>query len=146
MATKKTEKEIFFKYLNPNPTAKFKKNGEPFRWTKPDCVIRAFTIATGKSWVESYDILCEIGRKNFDVPNSRDVLEEALLNEGFKKCSCKVGKGESRPKVNDMAKSSSGKIMVLNIANHDVCAKDGFFYDTWDCGEYSVYTYWVKDN
>lgn len=145
MATKKQTSNNFL-YENPNPTVKYKKNGAPYKWHKPDCVIRAFSIATEKSWTEAYDILCEIGRKTFDVPNSRDVLDIALQNEGFKKMTFgRLKAGEKRPTVAELAKMTIGKVCVFNIANHEVCAKDGCYFDVWDCGEWTVYNYWEKE-
>lgn len=145
MARKKQTSNNFL-YCNPNPTAKFKKNGEPFKWTKPDCVIRAFSIATEKNWGEAFDILCQISREIYDVPNSRDVLDIALQAQGFKKMTFgRMKSGEKRPTVKELAAKMIGKVCVFNIANHEVCAKDGCYFDVWDCGEWTVYNYWEKD-
>lgn len=143
------KKESNFEFFNPNPTAKktYKsgaKAGKHPKWDKPDCVIRAFSGATGKSWEECYDILCEIGRKRFDVPNSRETLDEALAAQGFKKVSIKVESGSTRPTVAELAKQTIGKVCVFNIAHHEVAARDGKYLDVWDCGYKSVYNYWEK--
>lgn len=140
----KKRKIEYFKYANPNPSQKYMKNGKPYKWQKPDCVVRAFALATDKSWDESLDILYGIAKEEYDVPNSRTVLEKALEKYGFEKVSCQPKKGEKRPTVNEIASTSQNKVYVLGVAGHEVCAKDGFFYDTWNCGESAVYSYMIK--
>ena len=114
----KKEKIVYFKYANPNPSQKYKKNGNPYKWQKPDCVIRAFAIATDKSSEDSFDILCGIAKEEYDVPNSRPVLKKALEKYGFKKVSCQPKKGEKRPTVTELASTSQINIYVLGVCCH----------------------------
>lgn len=139
------EEISLWKFENPNPTQKYRKNGKPYKWFKGDCAIRAFAIALDVNWLTAFNILTDIAKNNFDIPNSMTVIEIGLKKFGFTKQSCKVVKGEKRPTVNDLTQESKGKIFFLNVANHCVCAKDGYFYDTWDCGDLSVYTFWWKN-
>ena len=37
-----------------------------------DCVVRAITVTTGKSWQETYDLLCAKGRKLQCMPNAKE--------------------------------------------------------------------------
>lgn len=142
---KKAKNISKFCYENPNPCQKYSKDGKPIRWHKPDCVIRAFCLATELPWQEGFDILCEIGRRIYDVPNSREVLDIALEEQGFTRVSFgRIKAGTTRPTVNSIADVSAGKVIVCNIAHHEVCVKDGLFFDTWDCGDCSVYSYWEK--
>lgn len=138
------KQESNFLFFNPNPTAKFKKSGEAYRWTKPDCCIRAFCGATKLPWQDAYDVLCAVGRKNYDVPNSLSSLGEALEDAGFHKVSIRIKKGDSRPTVKALADAKKDKTCVFSLAGHVVAADGGCYYDCWDCGDKSVYTYWEK--
>ena len=49
-----------WKRVNPNPAHK----------NVGDCVVRAISIAMRRSWIEVYDDICQIGREEYDMPNS----------------------------------------------------------------------------
>ena len=49
-----------WKRVNPNPAHK----------NVGDCVVRAISIAMRRPWVEVYDDICQIGREEYDMPNS----------------------------------------------------------------------------
>ena len=106
----KKEKIVYFKYANPNPSQKYKKNGNPYKWQKPDCVIRAFAIATDKSWEEAFDILCGIAKEEFDVPNSRPVLEKALEKYGQ----------ESELPTQERRETTDSQRNRINISGQDI--------------------------
>ena len=139
-----SETNKYWKFDNPNPSQKYKKNGNPYQWKKPDCSVRAIAFSLGTDWLTAYNILYDIGRDLLDVPNSLPVMETALQKYGVEKHVCKIQKGEKRPTVNDIAKQSKNSVFFANLANHCVCIKNGYFYDTWDCGNLSVYSYWEK--
>ena len=131
-----------FIYFNNNPTVRYKKNGTPCRWHKCDCSIRAICAATGKSWLEIFDLLTAVGRECFD-PFGTPVVEKAMERIGFVRGkSVQPKRGEKRLTVNDFEKKFKKGTYVLFVANHMVCVKDGDHYDTWDCGSKCVYTYW----
>jgi hypothetical protein len=49
------------------------ENLNPLKRKVGDCVIRSLAKALDKSWIEVYDDLCSIGRKEFCNPNSTEV-------------------------------------------------------------------------
>jgi len=122
------------KYYNPNPLKK--ETG--------DCVVRALTKATGKEWDEVYKELFEIGFELKVMPNSDEAWKEYLLRNGFEYCKITVKKGSKRPTVDSFTRSNKKGIFVLRVANHLVTAQDGYYYDTWDCGNKSLYGYYKK--
>ena len=123
------------KYYNPNPSKK--KVG--------DCVVRALCKATDKDWNEVYKRLCAIGLEEKAMPNEQACYERFLQENNFVKMKISNKKGSKRPTVNEMAvKSEDGKAYVCQVACHLVTAKDGYYWDLWESGDKSLYSYFVK--
>jgi len=133
-----------YKYYNPNPKARFDKNGKPQKWHVCDCVIRAISCATGESWRDVYKTMCHIGEELWCMPNDRKAMDAAMKKYGFVKVSYK--KGTERDLVKDFSIKHSNKIAILNLSGHVVCCKEGHYWDTWDCGNKTAYDYWIKEN
>lgn len=124
------------KYFNPNP----KK-----REDASDCVVRALCKATGKDWDTVFNELVEIAFELKVMPNSDDAYKVYLeRSKDFKEHKISIKKGSKRPTVQSFAEKHKKGTFVLRVANHLVTVKDGYFYDTWDCGIKSVYKYWEK--
>lgn len=110
-----------------------------------DCQIRALSKVFGVSWVEAFDMTIPICREAqvsgiFDAPAStRNKLLEKL---GLKYTGISNRKGAKRPTVDSFAKDHPEGRYVINVANHEVACVDGKYYDTWDCGERSVYGFY----
>lgn len=129
------------KYFNPNP---LKREGA-------DCVVRAFCKAmvphgdTEGVWDDVYDDLCLLGKELKDMPNSNTVwmayLEDHPL---FIEHTLRIKKGMRRPTVDSFAREHNKGVYILRVANHLVTVVDGYYYDTWDCGNKSIYKYWER--
>lgn len=132
----------YFEYYNPNPTARAISSGKPLKWHKGDCTIRAICKASGLSWLAIFDILVESARKNFSMVNDQSNVERVLEQLGFEKVS--YAKGRSRETVREFCRNHPDTTAVLRVANHEVCVSNGKYYDTWDCGNYTAYCYYVK--
>lgn len=127
-----------FIYSNPNPEAKYKKNGEPYTWRKGDCVIRAFSHATGLSWESVFDIACRLAMKHHDMPNSDTVLCHLAKHLGFER--------RVLPKYTTagvFAETFKDDVCVCRLRSHVVCSKDGNLYDTWNCGGCRMKSYYI---
>ena len=107
-----------------------------------DCVIRAFTKALDKSWIEVFDELVPVAREVQTMPNNRPAYEKYLQLNGLVYHGVSNKKGTTRPTVEKFAKEHKTGRYVLRIANHLVACVDGVYYDTWDCGYKSMYGYW----
>ena len=105
-----------------------------------DCVFRAISIATGKSWLEVYDELCEMGRELLAPPNDGETYK-CYLDGIADRILVKVDRKRLTGK--DLAKRKDGKTYVLRLANHVATVKDGKVRDTWDSGNKSAYIVWV---
>lgn len=121
------------KYFNPNPSKK--TDGS-------DCVVRAICKAEDKEWLDVYKELCELGMELFSMPSSDKVWKTYLERKGYEKFGFK--RGQKRMTVDEFARKHKEGTYILNIANHLVCCENGYYYDTWDCGEYTLYTYYRK--
>jgi len=120
-----------YKNLNLNP--KNKKTS--------DCVIRSFSLVSGKSWDQTLKDLCEIALQLKVVPNDKEAYTKYADNLGFKKCKVEV-LNSHRPTVNNFAITHPEGLYILRCANHLVTVKHGDYCDIWDCGSKSIYMYW----
>lgn len=124
----------YHKYRNENP--KSKEVG--------DCVVRALATATDNSWDDVYRELCKIGFELKVMPNSDEAYTEYLIANGFERRKISIKKGSKRPTVLSFTKEHKEGLYILRVANHVTVCKEGIYYDTWDCGDSCVYSYWVK--
>lgn len=125
-------KESNFEYFQPNTH----KCG--------DCAVRAVVKATNSSWYTVFDDLIPIARKMQLMPNDRKVIGKYLESKGFKWVPIKVTKGSKRPTVKEFANKYVGTY-VLSLASHLTAVVNNKYYDIWDCGNRSLYGYWVKE-
>uniref|UniRef100_A0AB39C7W1 Peptidase n=1 Tax=Bacillus phage KoopaTroopa TaxID=3234046 RepID=A0AB39C7W1_9CAUD len=122
------------RYYNPNPK----------KIRTSDCVVRSMCKATGKDWDTVYKELFEIGFELKVMPNSDEAWKEYLKREGFIYHKLTIKKGSKRPRVAEFAQKNKTGTFVLSVAKHIVTCEDGYYYDTWDCGDYAMYGYWEK--
>ena len=123
------------RYYNPNPKKSEKAN---------DCVVRALCKATGNAWDDVYNELCAIGFEMKVMPTCKPVWTEYLNRNNFIQHKLSIKKGMKRPRVQSFASSNKSGTFVLQVAHHIVTCEDGYFYDTWDCGDAALYGYWEK--
>ncbi len=125
-----------FTYYQPN--SKDLKDGYG------DCVIRAFSKAEDKSWVDIFDMLVPIARELQCMPNGKPAYQEFLRRNGYIYHGVSNKKGSKRPTVSSFSLSHKEGSYILVCANHLVASVDGYFYDTWDSGNKSLYGYWTN--
>lgn len=126
----------YYEFTQPNPT-------EGKKCTKGDCVIRAFAIASNKTWLESFDNLSKMAREAYSMPNSQEVYEKVFAQMGYKSQSVKVVKGQKRMTAKDFALSHPKGVFILRLAHHICAVVDGKIRDAWDCGRKCVYKVYV---
>lgn len=125
---------MFIKYNN-NP--KNKKTG--------DCVIRAISFATKKSWENTYKELAELGIKNCLILNDTNNWRKYLKLLGYEQQKMPRKADNTRYTVdefcNELAKENT--TYIIKVAGHITVVKDKNLYDTWDCSNKSVGNYWI---
>lgn len=134
MANKSTR----WKYYQPN--------NKDLKDNYGDCVIRALTKATGKEWLEVFEELIPYAREVQAMPNCKPCYEKYLADNGFIWHGVKVAKGKRKPTPQTFYKTQPTGTHILRLAHHLVTVVDGYFYDTWDSGDGSVYGYWSKED
>ena len=126
----KVKKTSTFEYTNTHPN-EIKTLG--------DCVFRAISIATGKTWFEVYDDLCKLGRELIAPPNDMETVKTYMDSRADR---VEVMVNRKRLTGADLAKRKDGKTYVIRTAGHLATVKDGKVRDTWDSGHKSGYIIW----
>lgn len=126
-----------FKYYQPNKKDIENEYG--------DCVIRALTKATGKDWLTVFEELIPYARECQAMLNSKVVYGKYLEDNGFKWVGIKVKKGYKKPTPQTFYRECPKGTYILRLSHHVVTVVDGYFYDTWDSGNKSVYGYWTRE-
>lgn len=116
---------------NPNPAHK----------EVPDCVIRAITIALNRRWIDVYDDLCALGRKEFNIPVADAVWGKYLYQMGFEpfllpdNCPTCVT-------IDLFTKMYPRGVYIIGTGSHAVAIIDGDYYDSWDSGSEIPSFFW----
>jgi len=125
------------------PTYVFDTSSKYTNQRSSDCVIRAISLATGKSWHEVFDGLCEIARPLYRVPNEKIVYEKYMEQLGYTKKLMPTKDNGTKYTVREFCKVMKSHTLMVAVANHCTCIKDGKVHDIWDCGGKCVLNYWV---
>lgn len=119
-------------HYNQNPCGK--SNG--------DCVIRAISIATGKTWYQVYAGLCVEGRYSCGWGNFNEVWSNYLQYLGFSRHGLPYN---TRYSVRDFAAEHPHGVYVLGTGEHAVAVVDGNIVDSWDSSNEIPRYYFVKE-
>lgn len=117
-----------FKYYNANALNKY----------EDDCVIRAISCATNKSWDYVYDYLSDIAQYEGTLLDKRDFVRNYLDNTFQHLYGIKGSVGF----VSGMFPDHT---LLITMKGHIVCSKHGTIYDTYDCRERPVEDVWIVD-
>ncbi len=109
-----------------------KENINPNGKKTSDCVIRAIAKAENKTWLEVFDLLTNIARKDFSVLNDKQIYGKYLSKYPNIDVMYIINNKKKRLTVKDVCNLKG--IYIISIANHLTVVIDGKYYDTWDCG------------
>ena len=127
-----------------------------FKGKTGDCVTRAIAIATGKDYLEVYNIINELAKKekitekkkkksNARTGVYKDTYKKYLESLGWKWYPCmQIGSGCTTHLRKEELPNGT---IICRLSRHLVCVKDGVINDTYDCsrGETRcVYGYFKK--
>ena len=116
-------------------------NPNPMHKEVPDCVIRALCIALNRRWIDIYDDLCKLGRKEFNMPSADAVWGRYLYEQGFKPFQLP----ESCQRCTTIAtfcRMYTRGVYIIGTGSHAVAVIDGDYYDSWDSGNEIPSFFW----
>ena len=130
----------YFRYHNANP--KDRRTG--------DCVLRAISLSTGKSWDEVLDDLVEIAHKYKIMVNDPSCYDRYLQSLGFTKMK--------QPRKADNTKYTGSEfceyLKRFRIGEYDVVAHIGGYHiiaivdhkivDIWNSTGKTIGNYWIR--
>lgn len=135
--TQYKSKSKHFKYYQPNEKDLKDQVG--------DCQVRAFSKVLNISWLEAFDLTIPICRElqHYTIfDGCLEIVKPAMEKLGFIYTGVSNKKGSKRPTVESFAKSHPSGKYILKVAHHVVACVDGYFYDTWDSGDCSLYGFY----
>ena len=118
------------------------RNLNPAKQECDDDVVRALALALEEDWTTIYSDLCSLGAQLSCMPSDKRCYNVYLTNRGFHRTGISNRKGSRRPTVQQFAVSHRQGTYILQAARRVVTVKDGYFYDTIDCGDKCLYGYW----
>ena len=121
-----------FRYYNANPLNR-KVN---------DCTVRAISLATNRSWDNTYDRLSEYAQTQGIMPSEVNYIDEFLEDNYNKVYSNRYSQ---RITVKDFLSNNPYGTFLITMKGHITCAIDGCIYDTFDPGNRIIWdAYRVK--
>lgn len=123
-----------YRYFNDNPCG----------LRVGDCVIRAISKATGKSWEDVYRELCDVGFELCDMPSANRVWGAYLKRLGYARYALPNTCPECYT-VRQFCRDHPYGVYVLATGDHVVTAIDGDYYDLWDSGDETPTYLFIKE-
>ena len=119
-------------------------NAHPRKLSVDDCVKRSIALSTGISYLEVQKGLNDhkkiTGVKKFyNNPNPESYMEKVL---GFERVVVAPKEDGTRVTAEEFAKLHPRGRYVISISGHWSTCIDGIIYDTWDCSQESVLSYY----
>ncbi len=102
-------------------------NANPYSRRVNDCTIRAISLATNKSWNDTYEELSDFARTQ-GVMFDNAIYIDKYLDSNFRKI---YGRKDKRQlTVEDFVELHPQGIFLITMNNHITCCIDGVIYDT----------------
>lgn len=122
-----------------------KYNCNPKNKITNDCVVRAISLAIGKSWEDVYKDLAEQGIKKGLMVNDRNNWKYYLKRLGYKMEKMPKKLNNKRYTVEEFVDdiAENNLTYILKIASHLTVVINKKLYDTWNCKNKCVGNYWI---
>ncbi len=117
-----------FRYYNANAVNRY----------EDDCVIRAISCATGKSWDHVYDYLSDIAQYEGTLFDKKEFVRN-YLDRTYQRLDRIYGT------VGYVSSLFPNNTLLITMRGHIVCSKNGVVYDTFDCRNREVEYVWLVD-
>ena len=114
-----------YKYHNANARGNFVN----------DCVVRAISVAQGKSWDETYEELSDIAQRNGIILDDVNFIDPLLDSRDERVCF-------NEKYVGEFAEEHPRGTYLITMNGHITCCIDGVIYDTFDCRDRKMFCAW----
>jgi hypothetical protein len=115
-------------------------NGRICKTFKDDCVVRSISVATGKTYRDTFEDLMKLGLQMGAYPNHEKVWVKYLEQNGFVKNKPPRNAKGKYIKLQDW--DFDGVAVVIN-SGHLTAVQGGVCIDSWDCRYRPVNSYWT---
>ena len=115
-----------YKFYNANAVNRY----------EDDCVIRAISCATGRSWDSVYDYLSDIAQYEGTLLDKRQFVKD-YLDRTYDRIRGIHGT------VGYVSSLFPNNTLLITMNNHIVCSKNGVIYDTFDCRNREAEYIWI---
>lgn len=119
-------------------------NTNPKNRIVDDCVIRALSLALGKSWDEIHYALAKQSYFDKDIMNANAVWGKYLQDIGVERHNL-PDKCPLCYSVRDFTNEHKKGVYILCSGSHVIAAIDGDWYDTFNSGDYPVLFYFFVE-
>ena len=121
-------------HTNPNPNGVYVE----------DCVVRAISIVTGRSWDDVYLNLCLQGYIMKNMPSVNNVWGTYLKSIGFHSYPLPTNCPDCYT-IRNFCEQNRNGIFILATGSHVVAVVDGNYCDAWDSGDEMPIAVWRKE-
>lgn len=121
-------------HINPNPYGNY----------VDDCVIRAISIVTDRSWDYTYVHVCLQGYIMKNMPSVGSVWGAYLSSIGFTHDQIHIDCSNCYT-VRDFCYDNPEGIYILVTGSHVIAVISGDYYDTWDSGDEMPLSAWRRE-
>ena len=121
-------------HANPNPNGMYVE----------DCVIRAISIATDRSWDDIFIHLCLQAYIMKNMPSVNKVWGNYLTSIGFVRYMLPDTCPDCYT-VREFCQDNPSGTFILATGSQVIAAKDGDYYDAWDSGDELPTSVWRRE-
>lgn len=119
-------------------------NPNPLGLNTGDCVIRALTLAFGKTWDDVYTMSADYGFETKTMPSYNDTWPDLLRKHGFKRYII-PNECPDCYTVREFCEDHPNGLYILATGTHVIACVDGDYYDAWDSGSKIPIYYFKKE-
>ena len=101
-----------------------------------DCTIRAISLAEGNSWDYTYNKMSDLAQSKGTMMDDRNFIRW-YLDTNYKRIPRIYGS------VGTIAGEYPDKTLLITMAGHITCSKNGVIYDSFDCRMRDVEDVWI---
>lgn len=117
-------------------------NANPRQRRVNDCTVRAISLATGRTWDQTFEELSKVAQAQAIMPDDVNYIDEYLERRFQKVCGCK---DRIRITVGEFVNTHPQGTYLITMRGHITCAIDGCIYDTFNPSDRFVWgAYKVK--